>query len=1063
MFKRFFILMAFFLFTVLQSFADIPEYVDTSQVMSYMDKAYEYQQAGRHDSAVFYYKKADNIYNKAEVWDQYVLTQNRIGSNLMRLSRLEEAKQFVERSLAISIEKLGAEHEYTAMNYNTLAVYYERSGKYKEALRYFERALQIRIKVLGDSHVNVAQTCSNISICYGEIGDYEKQFNYSKRALNILLRRPAEYTPYIALLYDNIGSYYSGIGDYEQMFTYYQKALKINRSFYGDKHPYIGNSYNNIATYYGRKGNYSKQQAYLQRAVNIWVEHLGEEHTHIATAYNNMGWSYNSEENYEKSAYYYEKALNIRIRNFGASHPDVAVSYNNIAYNYAAMKAYDNAWAYYQKALGIWKALVGEQHDEVAGIYNNMGHYCKESGRCDEVPYFKKALDIWISVLGETHPNIAGVHLNIGDHYIDKGALEKADGHYNEAFKILTGNQKNQSGTLVPLKQIRSEPLLLKVLDARGAAFYKKYRQESPESAEKQLWSLKQSLNNYLLAIDLIDSLRNSFNSELSVQQLTATSMPIYERAIRTLYELYSESEDPAYAEQAYTISERSKSFLLLQSLKESEAKQFAGIPDSLVQNEKRLKISIAFYNKQLVQAQQQGDTSRMTLYQNYLFGEKSRYEEFMKQLEQKYPRYYELKYGVHSLSVAAIRNSLPDEHTALLEYFVGDEQLFIWSIGQKHFQFVSPSVDSTFNKRISQFRNSISNYRFITKSPEQAYSNYVDNAWWLYQKLIPNDILKHWETIDQLIVVPDAWLHYIPFSALLTEKPEKTAQQYTELPYLFRNYTISYAYSANLMNSEGTTSENKGTATYLGVAPVYQSEAKTVSRQAEGELEKLLWAHEEVKQAGALFHGDTQLGRYAVEGHFKEAAGHYNILHLAMHSLIDDENPLYSRLIFTQSGDTLEDDKLHVYELYNMELPAHMVVLSACNTGSGKLVRGEGAMSLARAFAYAGCPSTVMSLWRAHDQSTADLMRTFFQQIVTGKDKHQALRNAKLNYLQQADAATAHPYFWANFVLSGDTSSISMQTGIGRYWFIAIGLLLLLFLVWCVFKRSYNSNKVEK
>ena len=162
-----------------------------------------------------------------------------------------------------------------------------------------------------------------------------------------------------------------------------------------------------------------------------------------------------------------------------------------------------------------------------------------------------------------------------------------------------------------------------------------------------------------------------------------------------------------------------------------------------------------------------------------------------------------------------------------------------------------------------------------------------------------------------------------------------------------------------------------------------------------------------------------------ANEAVFKSNAIDYGILHLATHAIIDGENPLNSYLIFTSTGDSTEDNNLYAWELYNMRLNAQMAVLSACNTGFGKLQRGEGVMSLGRAFAYAGVPSIVMSLWPAEDESTADLMGYFYEALAEGQSKDEALRNAKLRFLKEMPPSKHHPFYWAGFVVQGDAGPL--------------------------------------
>ncbi|MFW5700333.1 MAG: CHAT domain-containing protein [Cyclobacteriaceae bacterium] len=144
---------------------------------------------------------------------------------------------------------------------------------------------------------------------------------------------------------------------------------------------------------------------------------------------------------------------------------------------------------------------------------------------------------------------------------------------------------------------------------------------------------------------------------------------------------------------------------------------------------------------------------------------------------------------------------------------------------------------------------------------------------------------------------------------------------------------------------------------------------------------------------------------------------------------------------------DTVEDGFLNIHELYNMQLNAYLAILSACETGMGSYSRGEGIMSLGRGFAYAGCPSVLMSLWKANDQAGKQLMEKFNGYLRSGLDKDAALRQAKLDYLETADQLTSHPYFWSAFVLMGNEEAVDFSDtrGNGTNW---LWILLMIMLV---------------
>ena len=199
----------------------------------------------------------------------------------------------------------------------------------------------------------------------------------------------------------------------------------------------------------------------------------------------------------------------------------------------------------------------------------------------------------------------------------------------------------------------------------------------------------------------------------------------------------------------------------------------------------------------------------------------------------------------------------------------------------------------------------------------------------------------------------------------------------------------------------------------------------------------------EEVIKVTELLDGDKYIDAKANEKKFKEVASSYDILHLAMHTIINDQFPMYSKMVFTQSTDNTEDDLLNTYELYNLKLNCRMAVLSSCNTGNGKIQRGEGVLSLARGFLYAGCPSIVMTLWSVEDNTGVDLMTSFYKNLIKGKTKAESLRASKLEFIAGADQIRAHPHYWAGYVVIGNNDPLYINYS--KYIILLIIIILLL------------------
>ncbi|HMV50267.1 MAG TPA: CHAT domain-containing protein, partial [Blastocatellia bacterium] len=308
-----------------------------------------------------------------------------------------------------------------------------------------------------------------------------------------------------------------------------------------------------------------------------------------------------------------------------------------------------------------------------------------------------------------------------------------------------------------------------------------------------------------------------------------------------------------------------------------------------------------------------------------------------------------------------------------------------------------------------------------------------------LYERLIkPAESLLKGKR--ELVILADGALHRLPFEVLLPPSSRQITQpDARKLPYLVREHAISYAPSASVLAELQSYHKQAapGQKVFLAFAdPVYDAEAQgkdsviaLTTRSARGDdgqwkFNRLLYSKNEAEGIAKLFpdgQADIYQGAQATEENAK-APGRleqYRILHFAAHGLINQSRPRFSGVVLTlprNGSGGAEDGILQAYEIFNLKLNADLVVLSACETGLGKEVNGEGMMSLMRAFIYAGTPSVVASLWNVDDEKSAELMIRFYTHLKDGKHKSEALRQAQLDTIQKYGA----PYFWAPFVLMG-------------------------------------------
>jgi CHAT domain-containing protein len=270
-----------------------------------------------------------------------------------------------------------------------------------------------------------------------------------------------------------------------------------------------------------------------------------------------------------------------------------------------------------------------------------------------------------------------------------------------------------------------------------------------------------------------------------------------------------------------------------------------------------------------------------------------------------------------------------------------------------------------------------------------------------------------------------------LPFEAFTTSLGDTTNISYWNLPYLCRDYTINYAYSLNILSRNLSEKPNKKKNKILGMSysSFYEDDDADIAQlRFENELP---FSGQEIQQIGEIFkHAGFQTYAEATESQFKELASDYAIIHLAIHGQADSIDKFNSKLLFKTTQGAGEDGQLHAYELYNIDLSGNqLAVLSACETGLGKQVEGEGMFSIARGFAYAGCPSIVMSLWKVNDKATSILMKYFYENLAAGDTKDQALQKAKLSYIQNSDDFNAHPANWAAFIALGNNQPVDIQS----------------------------------
>ena len=408
---------------------------------------------------------------------------------------------------------------------------------------------------------------------------------------------------------------------------------------------------------------------------------------------------------------------------------------------------------------------------------------------------------------------------------------------------------------------------------------------------------------------------------------------------------------------------ERAQSTILLSSINYSEAIKFAGLPSQLIKQERDFREEVTYYKNKLLTKSK----NKVSL-QDSIFKYNLAYETLIGKLEKDYPRYAQLKYQNKTVSLAEVQSKL-DTQTALLEYALGEKQSYLMVITKTGVNVIPIAAEKKLKPLMNAYYEALANESGVNVFAMASYN--------LYEALL-KPIEKYLQGKSRLLVIAPS-LESIPFEALISQKASANAiknDDYSQLNYLINQYQVSYHYSATLWH-RGVQSKQKITPRLLALAPFSTGKSEAVSTRTRKSADPLPESGVEVKKLFNLFNtkklaADIYLAKKATKARFVNNAKDYSILHIASHSSASTKNADLAKIRFAPNSDTSKvDGLLYSGEVYNLSLNADLLVLSSCESGVGKLAQGEGVLSLARSFLYAGARNIVFSLWDVNDIET--------------------------------------------------------------------------------------------
>lgn len=545
---------------------------------------------------------------------------------------------------------------------------------------------------------------------------------------------------------------------------------------------------------------------------------------------------------------------------------------------------------------------------------------------------------------------------------------------------------------------------------------------------ERALGNNDHALEHYQKAINAIESLRSvALNTEEGRAGVLGKSRAVYAEAADLLYETRHEGE-------ALEMAERGRARAFLDMLAESrvgvleEAKAEQGNKEAAILG--RISgIPKELWNERSPEAAKKHEVD--------LAAAEADLEAFHVAVRLSDPRYASVHYP-EPMRVSEMQSELLDEHTALVEYLLGEKRSLAWVVTKSGIVTVPLPARKEIEERASAYRK-ILTQRVSALTLKESLGEIRQSGAQLY-KLVFAPVEAAVACCQTLIIVPDGALDYLPFEALVTGSG-----------YLAEKYGMVYGPSASALVTVRTLNHRVAEPPKMLVAfadPATSSASRgdagtqtakpkaAVERGPEGlgeddytergfSLLPLPYSREEVLSISKLFPSEERkvyLGAEAREETVKgEKLADFRYVHFASHGFLDETRPGRSGILLSHDPQSSEDGILQVDEIMRLKMNADLVTLSACSTGLGKFVNGEGVLGLTRAFFYAGARNVAVSLWNVNDSATATLMGNFYRNLNRGLPKGEAMRRAKLAMLRGSQASWRHPYFWAAFVMEGE------------------------------------------
>lgn len=1002
---------------------------DTVEINKNLAKATEFRVSRYVDSSNYYLEKVLRHNDIRNYPDQYCKAKLEQIANLITIRKFEEAEQLNLVLISELSSSSDLPSRYLIQTKSVFGRILHAQGKSIEAIVFYDSAIyeygQLKDR---DAYLNQGHLYNAKASIFARQSLYDQSYECLEKALTLYLDNQAGLQQ-ISAVRNNLGNIYTLIGKYNSGLEQYHESVKLKEKLYDNKnHLSLANAYYNIALLYSEILQDHLALEFAKKAIRIREYTLGLEDSRLFDDYALLGRIYTNLDQDSLARSCLHKALELAPTNYKQDPAELGFLYGELAYFHDNQHEYEKALGYTQQAMKNYKKAFGATSDIAADLTLQLGTINLRKGNYTKgKSYIHEAISQYNEIVGYNSTNLVKAYAALARQYYDEGKYDSALSTIQISINI---NTKSDSSTQINNSAISDTNRLLFALLLKGNILRKNYDIKRETAF----------LDSASMVYTNCDKLLTHIQSTVSYSDglvLLDTINALYDNAIENAYILYTTNNNPKYKAQAFHFMERSKSALLRQRVSTLKEQKFGNIPHELISRELYIKEDIAYLQGRIHtvgKEEDNSDNSKFNLLSDQLFERRKDLAELTDKYRKEHPAYFRLNHEHSEPSIYELQEILPS-NTLVLNYTVTNDFIYLITTSNDTSDFYRIDRDGAFKETLNTYLEMLSTQGF-----EPAM--FTTTSQELFNRLIPEEVVLK----EDILIIPDQELGAIPFGTLVEKQNTNTPNDYKSINYLIKKHNIAYLHSARTLIWNAEQDKETEEIQILAMSSSFLTgERSTISSRQRGALVPLLSAAKEVENLSSIYGDNVFVQKNATENQFRNMMKAKDIIHLASHSIVDHEQPMFSRILFEKNPeDTLHDGSLYTHELYNMSIDADLVILSACNTAVGQLAQGEGILNLGRGFFYAGVPSVVMSHWRVDDESTSELMEHFHSYLSQGYTKDQAMRQAKLQYLNSASPNKNHPYFWGAFVVVGDSDPILNKVSPVYYIGIVLAMIIL-------------------